>query len=739
MSRLFLFLVSCSLLWADEDYLDIIPFLERYCYDCHGDGLKEGGLNLDRFTEVNDLLLERDLWGEIQNHLALSLMPPLNEFQPTKSEREQFISWIEKTIYSQARPDPGPQVTRRLNRVEFENTLNDLLDLNGAYQELLPADDSGYGYDNIGAVLTVSPSHVDKYFQAVELALEEAFSGRIQESHFQALSFDNQAGGIGVNQNGYYIFPRNAVLYQAYDIQSAGQYELLVKAGGVTDEVPPLMELGLAGKASKRHFVTNGIDFDEVKTYRLRFEVSHPGIQTLQISLLNRPNSSLEQTPTGQLQIYDVHLARLDGSPFSFKAFQRFKGGKEELYFQQQLFPFLSRAYRRAVSEEELARYVELAMNLSSDGGFPSDALKATFSAALLSPSFLYRELPMRVANSSIDEFTLANRLSYFLWSSMPDEELLNLAENSKLREVLDAQVDRMLDSPKAEAFIENFFGQWLQLRDLELTKPSPRSFPYFDSELTNDMEKETQYLIRHILEKNLPCEELLSADYTFLNESLAKHYGINFEQGEGFQKVKSPVERFGILGHGSFLMLTSHPDRTSPVLRGKYILENLLDLTPPPPPQNANQLSEEGHARLPFRQQLELHRKDAACASCHNLMDPLGFGLERYDAVGRLRKQYSDGSKIDVSGTLFRGEGFSGSEELRKQLLSNYKEDFHRSVIKNLFIYALGRGTEWFDRASISQIYEESEGEGFRIRAVIKALVNSVSFQEKRMETEEK
>lgn len=553
--------------------------------------------------------------------------------------------------------------------------------------------------------------------------------------------------------NKRYIFPKSGQILTHYSFPTAGEYEIRIQASGLTtaEGVPPLMRLDLNRKKVRSFFVSNSLFFSEDTFYQARVQVLKSGRLEMAIALENRPQTSLKTAPHGQLHIQQVEITgplpaedavssnywRLVGNPELFES-------KEE-YYASQITYFLSQALRRPPSEGESGQYVALALSLVEGGSSYEEALRSTYLAILMSPKFLFREgAPVHEESDKqegfmpVDEFTLANRLSYFLWSTMPDVELFRLAEQGQLRDNLDAQIHRMIESSKFEAFIENYIGQWLQFRDVTEVHHSKKHFPKFSRALQPLMKQESEALLADLIQNDLPLMNLLSADYTFLNERLATHYGVEGVKGGEFRKVKiDNPNRHGLFGHGSFLMLTSHPDRSSPVLRGKYVIENLLNLVPPPPPQDANQLTEQHLSKdTTLRQQLEAHREDPACASCHNLMDPIGFGLERFNAVGQERERYSDGKPISTVGTLYRGEEFDDPASLREKITTHYEKDFYLASIENMLIYATGRGMEWYDRGTINSIYRKTKADKGKVRTMMKEVIYSAPFQKQRVKS---
>ncbi|MBC7980437.1 MAG: DUF1592 domain-containing protein, partial [Armatimonadetes bacterium] len=400
---------------------------------------------------------------------------------------------------------------------------------------------------------------------------------------------------------------------------------------------------------------------------------------------------------------------------------------------------FTERAFRRPLLEGELERYQYFLKSAHAQGENVDYAIRQALAAVLVSPAFLFREEPAIGGNQGgrelITEHALATRLAYFLWSTMPDEKLLDLANRGALRENLHEEIKRMVASERSGGFVENFVGQWLQLRNMDLVAPNRRVYPEFNGELANDMRSETEALVRQVIAENLPIHTLLSADYSFINERLAKHYGIGGVQGEEFRRVSlSDTPRRGLLGHGSLLTLTSHPSRTSPVLRGKYVLENILNRPPPPAPPNIPSLDdrkEHGDSKS-LREDLEQHRKDPACASCHALMDPIGFGLENFDGIGRWRDE-DRGKPINAADKMVTGQKFTTGQEMRDIIINDYRKEFHRAVAVKMLTYAMGRGVEYYDRPAIDGIVMKAERADGRFIAWITAIAESVPFQYRR------
>jgi len=584
---------------------EIVPIFVNYCYDCHGDGLKEGSLALDDYESIPEMIADRGQWQKIRDHIDFRLMPPPDEFAPDEEERAKLVRWIDDAVFAvdPENPDPGHVTLRRLNRAEYTNTIRDLLGVKIDVTGLLPVDDSGYGFDNNGDVLTLSPLHMERYLEAARVALAETSKNK------------------------------------------------------------------------------------DWKNY------------------LSKSDESSD----------DDHMLRV-------------------------VRGFAGKAFRRPLREGEAERYLDFLERAKDSGGGVDYAIKQAMSAILVSPSFLYREEPsFKSGKDSIallDEHALASRLSYFLWSSMPDKRLRELADRGELRKNLHAEIGRMLASGKSRALVENFVGQWLQLRDMEAISPDRKTFKTFDSKLASNMRTETEMLVQYIIKENQTIMTLLDADFTFVNQRLAEHYGIEGVEGEHFRKVSlDGLPRRGLLGHGSVLTLTSHAGRTSPVLRGKYVLENILNTPPPPAPPNVPALGSESEGRkhaVSLRKELEAHRNDPACASCHALMDPIGFGLENFDGVGRWREK-DRGMPIDSSGKLVTGQKFLDSEEMCEIIVRDYESEFHRSVAVKMLTYSLGRGVEYFDRPAIDEIVMKAEQDDGRFLSWVIAVAESVPFQYRR------
>jgi mono/diheme cytochrome c family protein len=727
---------------------EVLPLVETYCHDCHGDGLRKGELAIDHFGSIAEMQQNREVWKRIRDHIRHRLMPPPDEDQLADAERNKLLAWIDEAVFpvDPANPDPGRVTLRRLNRIEYQNTLRDLLGVKADVMALIPPDDSGYGFDNIGDVLTLSPAHLERYLEASRIALDMAVKPGDMPRLATTVSGRVMRGDGQRSEEGHYLFTGGEAGF-SYRPSRPGKYLVTVTACGTMGaEVAPLMELHAEDRKLHEWSVDAPMDRPKEYTRELNFEHDRPLRLTLAFTNdfwdEHHPDPSRRDR---NLMIHSVTVTGpLDGppppKPESHRRIlvDRKDGENDRAYALRVLNSFASKAFRRPAREAEVERYLELVALAESEG--VEHGILLALEAMLVSPAFLYREEPQPEPDNAkkiqqIDEHSLATRLSYFFWSTMPDARLRDLADRGELRKNLDAELDRLIRDPRSQQFVSNFTGQWLRLRDVEASLPARREFPRFNPRLRDSMRRETEMLFDHIVRNDLPMATLLDASFTFLNDDLARHYGIDGVKGDGFRKVDlADTRRHGILGHGSFHLLTSYPLRTSPVLRGKYVLESLLDTAPPPPPPNIPQLeppSRHGDQRS-LREQMERHREDPACSSCHALMDPIGFGLENFDATGAWRDR-DNGKPIDSSGQLIDGHKFQGVEELRKVLVNDHRSEFHRSVASKLLTYALGRGLDWYDKPALDRIVTETEAANGSSRALIRAVVDSVPFQYRR------
>ncbi len=614
----------------------VLPLVKRYCLDCHSGADAERGVQLDKYRTVAAMFQDRATWGKVLKMLRARKMPPEDNPRPKNDEYKAVTAWLEATLgqADPAGPDPGRVTIKRLNRAEYTNTIRDLLGIDFNAAADFPSDDVGYGFDNIGDVLTLPPLLMEKYLDAAEQIAAKAIA---------------------------------------------------------------------ADKPGSRR----------------RIFIAVPGAKL-------SPEAAAEQI-----------LRRL-----------------------------ATRAYRRPISDVELARLLKLfasARAQGDEGGglkptlrpaatarAQSDRFEAgmqlALQAILVSPHFLFRvELDPEGSGGrqirTLNEYELASRLSYFLWSSMPDDELFDQAARGKLRENLDRQVQRMLGDAKSKALVENFAGQWLQLRNLDLAAPDKSQFPAFDNDLRRAMRTESEMFFASVVREDRSVLELLDADYTFVNARLARHYGLEGIEGDQFRRVSLPAgdgreaasARGGVLTQAAVLTVTSNPTRTSPVKRGKWVLENILGTPPPDPPPNVPMLRDDAKAVATgtLRQRMEQHRKDPNCAVCHKEMDALGFALENFDAVGAWRSK--DGKfPIDAAAQLPDGRSFNGPREL-KAILRGGKEQFARCLAEKLLTYALGRGVESYDRPAVDGIVNAAKAGDYKFSTFVLGIVRSDPFQKRR------
>ncbi len=739
---------------------DILPLLNRYCWDCHADGVSKGDVSLEHFTNVTAVLQDRRTWERVLRTVASGDMPPKKKKQPTEAERSQLAGWIEKTLFpvDPDNPDPGRVTLHRLNRVEYNNTIRDLLGVDFQPAEDFPQDDIGYGFDNIGDVLSLPPVLLEKYLRAAERILDEALVTGPRPSPVRQIDTARLEGGEdlgpvrGRSSSGEIRIPAK--------LPVAGKYRLSFEAYG--DQVKPdpvKIAVRLDGREVKEFEVSQRKG--SPGKFEVEFEAKSAGEAKLAVAFLNDfYEKRVVEKEVGQGErkrkvkedvIEDRNLftqkfelaGPLDVElplPESHKRvfFKGAKPGKERPVARELVGKFTDRAWRRPVSKAELDRLMTLFDQARKDGENFEASVKLALTAVLVSPNFLFRgeiqpepDNPARV--HPVNEWALASRLSYFLWSSMPDDELFALAAKNRLRKNLEPQVKRMLQDPRAKALTDNFAGQWLQLRLLDLIEPDRKQFPQFSDDLRRAMRVETERLFEHIIREDRPVSDFLLADYTFVNGPLAKHYGIAGVEGEEFVKVSlSGSPRQGVLTHGGILTLTSNPTRTSPVKRGKWVLENILATPPPPPPPGVSSLESQAKLKGTLRQRMEQHRENAVCASCHEKMDAIGFGFEHFDGIGAFRDK--DGADpVESSGEIRAGEAFKDHRDLNALLVGARRADFLRCLTEKMLTYALGRGLEYYDKPAIQGVMERMEKRDLKFSALVLGVVDSVPFQQRR------
>jgi mono/diheme cytochrome c family protein len=741
--------------------------VDKYCVTCHNDRLKTAGLSLQPVASLADVPDHAEIWEKVMRKVRTGEMPPSTvRSRPEPEVAKAFAAFLETSLdrAAVANPNPGRAPVHRLNRAEYSNAIRDLLAVDVRPGEWLPVDDSGYGFDNIAAVLSTSPALLDRYMSAAhkisrlavgDLAMkpvEEIFDakrdpvkGSRNEQLTDDLPFDSRAG-ISVP----YYFPVDAEYvfkFRLIGVQPTGeeaetdpyQVRIPVKAGlhmvGVTsprENVKPESEApagrgfgGGGGRGGGQPSpIPSPVDLRLNGARVKRFDVPGltPEISRLIIGGPYNPTGRGE-TPS-RAKIFVCHPARAAQEPACARTI---------------IATLAHRAFRRPVTNADIQPLYAFYEKGRAGGDFES-GIQNAIQAMLVSPEFLFRierdPSTLEPAKAHrVSDLELASRLSFFLWSTIPDAELLDLAEKGRLEEpaVLDHQVRRMLDDPRADTLVSNFAGQWLNLRNVETQKPDPVIFP-FDESLRQAFLTETELFVSSIFREDRSLLDLLSADYTFVNQRLAEHYGLPRIYGSQFRRVTlTDVNRHGLLGQGSVLTVTSYPNRTSVVQRGKWILENLLGTPPPPPPPDVPELKAAPNGKtLSMREQMQVHRANAVCAACHGRMDPIGFALENYDGVGKWRDEDAAG-RIDASGKLPDGTEFQGPAGLTQLLLTKYRDDFVRTATEKMLTYALGRGVEYYDYPTVRSIDREAARDNYRISALILAIVKSTPFQMRR------
>jgi hypothetical protein len=793
---------------------DVQPILENYCYDCHADGAKKGKVTFDEFKTPDERLANRDLWARALKNVRAGIMPPEKKSHPKPEEINTLASWVKFQVFGidPADPDPGRVTIRRLNRVEYHNTIKDLMGFDFKADEEFPPDDSGYGFDNIGDVLTVSPLLLEKYLQAAETIVKGAVPivpRAVKEKTLDGKQFKGEEKMNGERLSFY----KPAKISHSLKLDDDGDYKLLININvlGGFDFDPGHCKLTL--NMDGQEVWSGEFGWGEGKKGKIEHDLkAKAGEHQFEFSL--DPLVPIEQKKNSlDLKISTLTLrGPLDEPRWArSKNYDRFftrenppeKPAERRDYAREILTRFATKAFRRPVASTSVDRLLNIAEETGSEPGKRfEEGIARAFVATLASPRFIFRfEEPEHLSTASsrypfVDEFALASRLSYFLWSTMPDDELFELARKGELRKNLASQVERMLKDSRSQELVENFTGQWLQTRDVEgisinsravlarddgqekemerlrqdflkrqqeaAKNPKERPKPddekevakrrqFFrprvelDRDLRIAMQKETEMFVANIIREDRSVLEILNSDYTFLNERLAKHYGIPEVTGTEMRRVTLPKdsERGGVLTQGSILLVTSNPTRTSPVKRGLFVLDNFLGSPPPPPPADIPPLedSEKGikDKEPTLREVLQIHRDKPLCSSCHSRMDPLGFALENFNAMGMWRTK-ERGQEIDAAGKLITGESFTDVRELKKILVEKHRSDFYRCLTEKLLTYALGRGVEYYDTETVDQIVAELDKQNGKFSALLMGIVNSAPFQKTRppLETRE-
>ena len=756
---LFCSVISVAVSGAEDFSREAAGLLDRYCVRCHRGEKPKGGLDLEEARDPASVQRGRKKWEAVSRMLRLREMPPKKAKQPTEKERLALREAIDSELDRfdcDGAIDPGRPTIRRLSRYEYSRTVKDLTGLDIELTADFPADDVGYGFDNIGDVLSLPPLLLEKYIDSAEKVTGRLFStqaaGGAGLGHFEGevAALQNKTPNKQVRPAGSTagIYSNNE-LSVIYEAREAGDYVLRARAYG-SQAGPETVRMGFridgktVGEAQVKAVAA------APKIYEVVVRLT-PGQHRFGIALLNDYYAPKDANPVLRgdrnlfIDWFEAALVATKKPPVESSGLivrpLMEDGRPHAANIRKTIETFVTRAYRRPLQPGELERFVQLGRGVYEDEGTLEDALRVVFQAALSSPNFLFRvELDAEPENPAaihpVRPHELAVRLSYFLWSSMPDAELFKLAADGSLADpgVLKAQVRRMLRDPRSRALAENFAEQWLQTRFLEGSTPDPDIFPAFDPALRAAMREETRLFFSAIIREDRSVLEFIDSDFTYLNDRLARHYGIEGVSGEEFRKVSvAGTPRGGVLTQGSVLTLTSYPTRTSPVFRGKWILEQFLGTPPPPPPPDVPELeSEEGEALTgSLRQRLEKHRLDPACAVCHDRLDPLGFALENFDAVGVWR-EFDGKHLVDAKAVLPGGKPFEGPSEL-KALLKSRPEPFVRALSEKMLTYALGRGLEYYDKCTIDQLVDLASAKGYKISSLISGIVQSDTFRMRR------
>jgi len=720
------------------------PFLKSNCVLCHNTKMKVGGLSLDGYAGSKNPLQDRDLWEKVVQKLRTGQMPPKGVPAPPAEAVAEVTNWFDvqfARLDREMKPDPGRVTARRLNRTEYNNTVRDLVGVDFKPAADFPADDSGYGFDNIGDVLSLSPVLMEKYLAAAEKIARKAI---VADPPPKPMHERIDHAPVAADEQ-----PARDLTAQ-HEFPVEGDYVLRGLMSGRRDA--ELITLWLDGKEIKTYPIVTDDEAPRVGEVRLHVTAGEHELKATLLHDDSRPDAmpdpdeakAKDKKPSREPYVerlevngpYNPHARPLTES--HKRIFICGAPGEHSPECARRIVAALARrAYRRPVSEQEVNGLVRFVSMAQQNGDSFEQGIRVALEAILVSPHFLFRIENDRAPNNPaashrLDDYELASRLSYFLWSSMPDDELLRLAEERKLHnpEVLAGEVRRMLLDPKSVALVDNFAGQWLELRNLDSVKPDPERFPNFDEDLRKAMKEETRLFFETVIHEDRSILDFIDGKYTFLNERLAKHYGIPGITGPQFRRVElTGEERSGILTQASVLTVSSYPTRTSPVLRGKWVLENFLNDPPPPPPPGAGNLNESAiGTTASLRQQLEQHRANPACATCHSRMDPLGFGLDNYDAIGHWRTQ--DGKfPVDASGTLPGGRSFHGSLEL-KEILKTNRDAFARCVTEKMLTYALGRGLERYDKPAVNLICSRLAAGDYRFSRMVLEIVESMPFE---------
>jgi hypothetical protein len=742
---------------------DAKPFLAKYCTGCHGFEKQKADLNLEAFSENVALYKDREIWETVRDLLVEREMPPEDKTQPSEEERIQIVQFINEEL---AKFDcdeigrPGRVTIRRLNRAEYDNTIRDLMGVDFKPADDFPLDEVGYGFDNIGDVLSLSPILMEKYLTAAEQVVTKAIVSEVPiwppRQKLEAESFRSRADDIVRAEDNVMGFYREGTATKLFRVETGGRYLLRIRAYGQQAGTDPA-RLSVRINRNEAQIVDVPAFDTNPKTYTvpISIEASSHRLELGYTNNYNQNNNPISDL-NGDRNLFVDHViieGPLDApQPVLPESHRRIftetpETGQELEVAKRILPPFVTRAYRRPVKKPEMEQLFALVEYALEQEATFEESIQIAIQAVLASPSFLYRwELDSRAegveaaTSRTLTPYEFASRLSYFLWSSMPDDELFELAANGSLMNpgTIKKQIKRMLSDPRADALVTNFAGQWLQFRNLDTITPDPDLFPTFDNELRASMRKESELFFGAIMREDRSILEFLDADFSFVDQRLAAHYDLEGEFGTEFQRVRfdSRSPRGGILTQASTLALTANPTRTSPVIRGKWVLEQILGTPPPPPPPNVEELEESKEATesASLRERLEIHRAKPECATCHSKMDPIGFAFENFDAIGKWRDL--DGNfPVDSSGELPDGRTFNGAKDLIAILKT--EETFIRTITEKMLTFALGRGLEYYDKCATDDITATLIAAEHRFSALVQAIVMSEPFQKVSLQNE--
>jgi hypothetical protein len=732
----------------------IRPLLEEFCFDCHNDKKQKGDVNLLTFADNPNLAENRKLWEKVAELTESREMPPEKKPQPSEAQRELLVKYIDGQLSKAdctGPRNPGKVTIRRLNREEYKNTIRDLMGVHFDAEDF-PNDEVGYGFDNIGDVLSLPPMLMEKYLAAADEIVHKAIvldpAPKPVTKRLRGEQFESASDWIKPMEGKALGMYREGEASSKFQFPSEGEYVFRVRAyGELAGPELPKLALGVGGKTVKV-FEVGG----KSATHEVRATLP-AGSRPVTLGYLNNYHDANNPDPKlrGDRNIFVeyVEIQTPPGAPPPLpESHKRLitrlpQPGQEREVALEILGRFMPEAYRRPVEPAEVERVAKFVELTQKNGGTFLEGVQAAFQAVLCSPNFLFRwELDPASAKPGVvrdlGDYEIASRLSYFLWSTKPDAELFALAAKGELRkpDVLEKQIVRMVKDWRIRAFVNNFGGQWLQIRNIWEVDIDRETFPNWKDNLKGLMKEETERFLESVIKEDRPVTDLVDADFTFLNEELARYYGIPGVSGKDFQRVTLPKDspRGGVITMGSVLVSTSTPTRTAPVIRGKWILEQILGTPPPPPPPDVPPLPEQKHVNqtASLRQRLEQHRANAECAGCHAKMDPLGFALENFDAGGAWRNQ--DGKyPIDASGKLTNGTSFNGARDLKQVLKAN--KNFVRCLTSKMLTYALGRGLEHYDRCIVDAIASELPKHENRFSALVIGIVTSDPFLKRRPE----